>query len=93
MESLQSTVVENIQKDLNGFKIGMAEDMIALEKKINKVNELQKKDMGKLKERLSQKFKDFKKKIDENHDLVLKRFAKEKLVLFIAHLKRIDIRS
>lgn len=77
-EDMKSNVITQIQKEIDQFKIGMAEDMIALEKKINKNNEVQKRDVGKLKERIALKFKDFKKKIDDNHDLVLKRFAKEK---------------
>lgn len=69
---------EGVAKELNEFKLGMAQDMIAMEKKVNRNFEFYKKDTMKFRERLGLKFKDFKKKIDDNHDLVLKRFAKEK---------------
>jgi len=63
---------------MHEFKVGMAEDLIALEAKINQNWDYYKKDSSKLKEKLTLRFKDFKRKIDDNHDLVLKRFAKER---------------
>lgn len=78
IELLETNLNDKLSKEFEEFKVGMAQDMIALEKKINNNFDIYRKDTGKLKDRLSQKFKDFKKKIDENHDLVLKRFAKEK---------------
>ena len=78
IEVLENTVNEKLSKEFEEFKVGMAQDMIALEKKINNNFDFYRKDTAKLKEKLSSKFKDFKKKVDENHELVLKRFAKEK---------------
>ena len=39
---------------------------------------MNKKEMGRMKERIVMKFKDYRKMVDDKHDLVLKRFAKEK---------------
>ena len=78
IEAFETSLKETLIKDFNEFKLGMAEDMIAIEKKINRNFEFYKKETVKFRDRLTQKFKDFKKKIDDNHDLVLKRFAKEK---------------
>lgn len=56
----------------------MAEDMIALEKKINRNFEIYKKDTTKFKEAVNERFKQVHDKIEEKHGLVLKRFAKER---------------
>ena len=78
IEALETNLNDKLAKEFEEFKVGMAQDMIALERKINNNFDIYRKDTGKLKDRLAHKFKDFKKKIDENHELVLKRFAKEK---------------
>ena len=93
IEQLEATFNESFTKEFSEFKIGMAEDIIAIEKKINRNFEYYKKDTTKFRDRLVLKFKDFKKKIDDNHDLVLKRFAKERYAEAKISPKRMRITS
>lgn len=93
IEQLEATFNESFTKEFGEFKIGMAEDIIAIEKKINRNFEYYKKDTAKFRDRLVLKFKDFKKKIDDNHDLVLKRFAKERYAEAKISPKRMRITS
>jgi len=78
IEEVAARIDGEVVKEMHEFKVGMAEDLIALEAKINQNWDYYKKDSSKLKEKLTLRFKDFKRKIDDNHDLVLKRFAKER---------------
>ncbi|CAI2383692.1 unnamed protein product [Moneuplotes crassus] len=78
LTSLNEKLTSQIPKDIDGFKLAIANDMISLEDKVQGGHETNLKNFNKFKNKISHKIQELTQKIDKNHDLVLKRFAKEK---------------